>query len=478
MKNYMVIDLGTGNSRIAIVSSNGQIYGIKSFENIYYKDENYEDAQYFLPYKWQEKILNLCRKLLQENKNIEISAITSTGARQSIVLYDDEGKAFYGLPNIDNRGGEWIKDIKEKDYIYEKTGRWVTKDFPASKILGFKKVYPQIYEKISKITSISEWLGEVFTGKIAIEYSQACETQLFDIDTNSWSDKICKIYEIDKKILPDLIKSKELLGKIKKEIGDYLNISDNIDFIISGADTQVAIKGAGMSVGDIGLVSGTTSPIVAIVDNKYYDKYQRCWTNSNLGGNTYIVETNPGVTGLNYQRFKNNFFADFSYKKLDEIIENKTEFYCTASFTTLYFSQKRALRKSGFIMNSPLNKNIDNTDLLYAIIADIASSIYLQYLNICNLVDIKKDYIIGCGGGLQSCALCQMISDLTKKKLLIKKGFEQSSIRGSLKICNEFYDIISDKNSDILKEYFPQENKLIEKYYKLWFENRALINPK
>ena len=33
-KNYIVVDLGTGNSRIALVSSDGSMIDIKSFENV------------------------------------------------------------------------------------------------------------------------------------------------------------------------------------------------------------------------------------------------------------------------------------------------------------------------------------------------------------------------------------------------------------------------------------------------------------
>ena len=64
-KNYIVVDLGTGNSRIALVSSDGSMIDIKSFENVYYKDELYEDAQYFLPEEWEKIILEKCKELIQ-----------------------------------------------------------------------------------------------------------------------------------------------------------------------------------------------------------------------------------------------------------------------------------------------------------------------------------------------------------------------------------------------------------------------------
>ena len=88
---YLVFDLGTGNSKISIVSSSGDIIGMKSLVNKYIKDNNYSDAQFFLPQEWEPKLLKSASELLNEFPDIKISAITASGARQSIVLYDDDG---------------------------------------------------------------------------------------------------------------------------------------------------------------------------------------------------------------------------------------------------------------------------------------------------------------------------------------------------------------------------------------------------
>ena len=85
---------------------------------------------------------------------------------RSIVLYNKVGKAYLGLPNIDNRGRAWMAEIEDRTFIYEKTGRWVTEDFPAAKLMGYRKKYPEEFAGIAKITSLSEWIGEMFTGKL------------------------------------------------------------------------------------------------------------------------------------------------------------------------------------------------------------------------------------------------------------------------------------------------------------------------
>lgn len=455
--NYLVVDMGTGNSRVGLVGADGTIWGIRNYENQYYKDKQYEDAQYFLPEEWEENLMNGCKELVKEFPEHPVRAITSSGARESIVLYNKEGKTYLGLPNIDNRGREWMNEIEDQTFIYDKTGRWVTEDFPAAKLMGYRKKYPEEFEKITKITSLSEWVGELFCGRLVIEPSQACETQLFDIETREWSERLCKDYGIPMDILPEIAKAGDSLGKIKKEMADKIGLNEDVEFIVGGADTQIALKSVGMDVGDVAVVSGTTSPVATITDYKYYDKQERCWTDSNLGGDTYQVENNPGVTGLNYQKIKNFLFPDTSYEELETEMAKQTEYLCTASFSSLYFSEKRSLKKGGFIMKSPFDATLKPIHLIWAVVADIACSIYVQYQSLCEMIRHDKDYILGCAGGFQSKMLCQHLADLTGKKLVVREGFSQASINGCLKICNAYYGITSEKNLNRQKWFIHQK---------------------
>ena len=157
MEHYLLVDLGTGSTRAALVDSSGEILSIRSFVNHYYRDEDYPDAQFFLPSEWEAEILLCCRELHEEHPEIHVRAVSSAGARQTIVLLDREGRAFYALPNIDNRGREFMQEIGSPAAIYERSGKWVTEDFCAAKLLGLRMKKPELYERIGTILSLSEW---------------------------------------------------------------------------------------------------------------------------------------------------------------------------------------------------------------------------------------------------------------------------------------------------------------------------------
>ena len=476
---YLIVDIGTGNSRVALTTSTGKIIEVDSFENIYKKDDLYEDAQYFDPSEWRKRIMESCKKVIDAHKDIKISGISSSGARETIICYDEFGNDFLGLPNIDNRGAKWMDEIPEKSYVYEKTGRWCTEDFPAAKLMGFRKMHKEEFFKIKKFTSLSEWVGEIFTDRVVIEPSMACETQLYDIDEMKWSEKIAGFFKIPIEICPDVMNAGESLGKISKKISEVLSINPDAEFIIGGADTQLAAKAMNVKVGDICICSGTTSPVVTILDHKFYDDKERCWTDLNLGGKTYQVETNPGVTGNNFQRFKKVMLPNTSYTEIDENLAQKKDFICTASFSSLNFTQRKSLKKGGFVMRAPFPQNMDLYDYALAVLSDIACSIYVQYNNLNEMVPNSNNYILGCGGGFQSKYLCHAIADLTGKELRMYEGFNQATVLGCVKLCNEYYGIDNKESTSEPLVYRPSGNSesLIERYFHEWRTNRNILNP-
>jgi len=90
---YLIIDIGTGNARVALVRPDGEILSIKR-ENVQYEtDPNYEDAIYFDPNVLWEQIKRLTSEVLLPNKDFQVKAITATSQREGIVLIDESGNS-------------------------------------------------------------------------------------------------------------------------------------------------------------------------------------------------------------------------------------------------------------------------------------------------------------------------------------------------------------------------------------------------
>lgn len=53
-------------------------------------------------------------------------------------------------------------------------------------------------------------------------------------------------------------------------------------------------------------------------------------------------------------------------------------------------------------MKAPFETTMKPIHLIWAVVADIACSIYVQYRSLCEMTGHEKDYILGCAGGFQS----------------------------------------------------------------------------
>src|SRR5699024_10243744 len=112
---------------------------------------------------------------------------------------------------------------------------------------------------------------------------------------------------------------------IKNDYSKDLSLPKRTPFIKGGADTQLALKATQPDLGDVVIVSGTTTPILQIVDNYYTDTKARCWINKHIENDNFLVEPNADVTWVHYQRLKNLFFPDRSYEEMeDEVLALKT----------------------------------------------------------------------------------------------------------------------------------------------------------
>jgi autoinducer 2 (AI-2) kinase len=434
---YLVIDVGTGNLRVAVATKQGEILGLQRSDIDYIKDEEYPDALYFDPNNLWDSISFLAKEALKEAGNVEVIGLTATSQREGIVLIDQQGKSLIGLPNIDHRGREWEQDIKDKDMVYRLTGRYASSLFSAFKLVGVRNRKSDLWAKFSTFLSISDWVEYKLSGILHYEHSQASETLLYDVEQKQWSEELLEIFGLDKTILPQLVQSGTILGSISEVQANNLGISSSAQVIVGGADTQLAVLGAQPDNRDIVIVSGTTTPIIKLTDKYLLDDHQRTWTGRHVDQDSFMLETNAGVTGLNYQRLKEIFYPNEGYDVIEKEVQALKNPDCIASLGSLVADEKEAMTKGGFIFDVPVSHQISRAGFIYATLWDIACSIKENYDTLCETDQHEKDFIWACGGGFQSTLLKVFIASLIQKKVIVRKGYQQSSVIGGVIICNQ-----------------------------------------
>jgi autoinducer-2 kinase len=243
--------------------------------------------------------------------------------------------------------------------------------------------------------------------------------------------------------------------------------------IVGGADTQLAIKSTRPAMNDIVIVSGTTTPIARIVNTYVTDEKQRTWTNRHIDADSFILEANAGVTGLNYQRLKEIFYPNEGYDVIEKELADNPGCQCVASLGSMVAEERSSPSKGGFVFDAPVSHELTRAGFVKAILWDIACSIKENLETLCAVTGHTPDFIWACGGGFQSKMLLQFIANLTNKKILIRDGFQQASVVGGALVCGEATGTASGQEISPVKEILPKPNRNDITLYKEW---KALRN--
>ena len=432
---YLVMDIGTGNVRVAIVTSKGEVVDIQRDNMQYRKDELYPDALFFDPNILWSQLEGLTRSILASNKECPIEAITCSSQREGIVVIDKDGKGLIGLPNHDHRGREWEEEIDNKDDIYLKTGRYPGSLFSAMKLLAIRKRQPELYKQISCVMSISDWAEFMLTGKQGYEHSQASETLLYGIESKQWLTELCEAFSVNSGILPPLKESGQVFGSLLPALATAWNLS-SVPVITGGADTQLAVESTQPQPGDIVIVSGTTTPVVKITGEYKTDVEKRTWTNRHTDSSYFILETNAGVTGLNLQRLKAIFYPNEEYSVMEKELASANTSSCFASLGSLIAGEE-SLHRGGFVFDVPVSHELTRGSFVHAILWDMLSCIKANLDILISIAGCDRNYIWACGGGLQSDLFRQNLADLTGMSVRVRQDYQHASVVGGAVACNK-----------------------------------------
>lgn len=434
---YLVLDIGTGNVRAAIVTPAGEILGVSRADIHYYRDELYPESIYFKPDELWQQLMQLTDQALQQAGPVRLKAATTTSQREGIVLIDQSGKAVMGLPNIDHRGREWENDYPDKSRIYQLSGRYPTSLFSAYKLIGIRKRRQEIWKDLSFFLSISDWAAWELSGIPVYEHSQASETLLYDVAAGRWSDELCEIFDISSRLLPALSQSGSVAGSVNRSVAQKWKLDTDMLVVTGGGDTQLAIKSSCPAVGDVVIVSGTTTPVVKLEGNYITDRQERTWTSRDIAIDRFVFEANAGVTGLNYQRLKEVFYPNEGYDVIEKELTANVYKSCVASLGSLIAGEKKPVIRGGFVFPVPVAHELSRSSFVWATLMDISFSIAENYKILADVSGHDAGYIWACGGGLQSKTLRNMVAAITGNEVRIRNGFEQASVAGAAMLCNE-----------------------------------------
>lgn len=228
MKKYiMALDEGTTSLRTIIFDKQGNeiSVGRREFEQIF---PNEGWVEHNATEIWNKQLESAKEALEEANLTYEdIAAIGITNQRETTIVWDkNSGEPVYNAIVWQcRRTADYAEKLKQyEDMIREKTGLLSDPYFSGTKLAWILENVSGARERAEKgellFGTIETWLIWNLTGgNVHVsDYSNACRTMLFNINTLDWDDELCKLLNIPKCMLPKPVECSMHYGDTAPEL--------------------------------------------------------------------------------------------------------------------------------------------------------------------------------------------------------------------------------------------------------------------
>ena len=319
-KYLLGIDIGTGSLKITIIDKNANVIATKSQEyELSHPYNNYTEIKSNL--LW-ETFINCLKRAVYDSK-VDLSLIKGIGISclcPGLTGFDKDNNIILDpIIYSDRRSteeAEFIENKVGKETIFKITGnRTMAGAISSTTMLWIKNNKPNLYKNIKYFGHINSLFAMKLTGKVAIDYTNASYTGLFETTKGlKWSETLCDLVGIDMEKLPPIKKSYEVVGGLIAPEIIELGIKKDTPVVIGGADTACAAFTVGIVEQDQVFESVGTTNVLTICSSK--PKFSDAFVNRcHVVDDRWLSHGALTHTGSSLRWFRDNLCND--YKEIE-----------------------------------------------------------------------------------------------------------------------------------------------------------------
>lgn len=282
------------------------------------------------PETWWENLCQATKELLQITgvNPQEIKSIGIAYQMHGLVLIDKEQHVL--RPSIiwcDSRaveiGNEAFQALGEEkclSHLLNSPG-----NFTASKLKWVKENEPEIYERIYKILLPGDYIAMKLTGEMNTTISGLSEGIFWDFKKNGIADFLLDHYGISKKLIPEIVDTFSLHGKLNKIAAEETGLIEGTAVAYRAGDQPNNALSLGVfKPNEVAATGGTSGVVYGVVDEPIYDNESR------INGFAHVNHTieNPRLglllcingAGIQYSWLKKLIAQpDLSYNQMEKM---------------------------------------------------------------------------------------------------------------------------------------------------------------
>ena len=292
---FIGVDVGTTSVKILAIDELGKIIKTVTKEYpIYFPQPMWSEQN---PEDWWQQTLKGLDELFRGVNKAEVKAIGLSGQMHGLVILGEEDEVIRPAILWNDQRTEkechYLNNIVGKAKISDWTGNIALTGFTAPKILWIRENEPDNFNRIKKIMLPKDYLAYKISGEFATDMSDASGTLYLDVKNRKWSNEMLNVLGISIDQLPRLYESFEVIGNIKEDLAERLELPKDVKIVIGGGDQAVAAVGGGIVGENACSVSlGTSGVVFANSEDFVVDNNNRLHSFCNANGKYHVM----GVT--------------------------------------------------------------------------------------------------------------------------------------------------------------------------------------
>ncbi len=228
---------------------------------------------------------------------------------------------------------EFAKKYMSQEEMYDITGIQFMDFNTIFQLLSLKENRPYILEEADKLLFMPDLLSYMLSGVKSTEYSIATTSQMVDLKTRDWSDKILDTFGIKKDLLTDIVPTGAVIGQLSDDICEELGVPKADVISVASHDTQSAITAAPCEYEDFAFIScGTWSLFGTEVKEPIINDASKKLNVTNEGGYDYTIAFLKNICGLwLIQESRRQWIREgkeYSYAELEKMALECEPFKC------------------------------------------------------------------------------------------------------------------------------------------------------
>ncbi|WP_294961250.1 autoinducer-2 kinase [Sulfurimonas sp.] len=465
MSYLMAIDAGTGSVRAVIFDTDGNQISAAQKEWTHLAEDGVANSMSFdFTANWK-LVVGCIKKALLDAKlsGEDIIALSATSMREGIVLYDENVEELWAVANVDARADKEVKYLKEnfagiEEDFYKASGQTFALG-ALPRIMWLKNNRPEVYEKVSKISMIGDWILARLSAVIATDPSNGGTTGIFSLESRDWMSEMATKVGLKDDIFPPCLEVGTLIGTVTKEAASETGLAMSTKVVMGGGDVQLGSAGLGVvELGDVAILGGSFwQQVVNIPSATQPPKDMGIRVNPHVIQNQSQAEGITFFSGLVMRWFRDAFCEMEKLQAKEqgvdayEILEQKAKDIPVGSYGIIpVFSDSMKYGKwyhaSPSFLNLSLDPEICNRASMFRSLqenAAIVSSINLDKIK--EFTDLEINTIVFAGGASKGALWSQILADVTGCEIRIPKVTEATALGAAMAagVGAGIYDSIS-----------------------------------